>query len=452
MMDAIATATAIASGERTEAEVLADTLDRIATQDPRIHAIAGLDGPAEATRGRPLSGVPTLVKDLLPMAGRPCTFGSRLFRGFVAPANSPYADAIATSGLRVIGRTTSSELGLLGSTESLANGVTRNPWDLARSAAGSSGGAAAAVAAGMVPIAHASDGGGSIRIPASVTGTFGFKPSRGRCLRALPPAPVELVIDHCITRTVRDSAAFLAATEDPRHPTPIGFVAGPSPRRLRIGVHRRTVFGEAADPRVDAVLDRAADHLRRLGHTVVEIDGPTVDAAAISAAFFLFAGFGVAAAAGQAAPFLGRPPGPDELEPFSLVLMERALRAGPAALADAVAAIEAAGAAWTRWAEAYDATLSPTIPDLPPLLGHLAPTLDPDLLIARTNRLAGYTAVVTMAGAPAMSVPIGAAEGLPVGVQLAALPGDDALLLGLAYELEAAGPWGGIVGEAARSG
>lgn len=414
---------------------LAATLARIAAVEPTIHAIAGLDGAAEWVADRPLSGVPLLVKDLLPIAGRPCTFGSRLFRGFVAPASSPYAEALTRSGLRVIGRTTSSELGLLGSTESLADGVTRNPWDPARSAMGSSGGAAAAVASGMVTIAHASDGGGSIRIPASATGTFGFKPGRGRCLPALPPAPIDLVVDHCITRTVRDSAAVLAATVSPE--LPFEPVTGPSTRRLRIAFYRRTLFGELPAPEVAAALEAGADALRALGHTVVEVEGPTVNAAAISAAFFLLGGFGVAAAAAYAPPDLVEA----ALEPFSLALMRRALAAAPEALTPAVATMHAAGRTFVEWISAWDAALCPTMPDLPPLLGHLAPTLDPDLLIRRTERVAGYTAIHNMAGVPAMSVPLGMAGGLPIGLHFAAAPGEDARLLALAFELEAAYPW-----------
>ena len=438
ILDATATAAALRAGDLDPATVRADALARIASADAELHAIAALD-PSGLRRDGPFAGVPFLTKDLLPIAGRPVSFGARALRGWVAPQSSPYADALVASGVDLLGRTRSSELGLLGSTEALLYGPpARNPWDRARSPTGSSGGAAVAVAAGMVPFAHASDGGGSIRIPASACGLFGFKPGAGRCVSAaLMPAPVDLVIEHVLTRSVRDSAAWLAHTEDPSHPSPVGLVSRPLERPLKIGLYRHTLFGEAPCAVVDRALDRAAGLLTALGHAVVEVEGPPVDAAAISDAFFLLAGAGAAQLAGQLGPAAA-----EGLEPFTRALAERFLARGPGALGPALAAIHGAAAAYHGWAAGFDVSVCPTIPDLPPPTGTLSPVLDPDLLLRRTERLAGYTPVHNMAGVPAMSVPIGMSEdGLPIGIHFAGQAGADGLLLALALQLEQAAPW-----------
>ncbi|MCB9628899.1 MAG: amidase [Sandaracinaceae bacterium] len=448
-MDAVAIAERIRDGALSAEEATRAAIARIEQLDPEIGAIAHRDfeRALERARGRltgPLAGVPFLLKDLLPYPGQPCAMGSRLFAAHAPEVAPPLAQAYDAAGLVTLGRTTSSELGLLGSTESLLNGRTHNPWDLQRSATGSSGGAAAAVASGMVPLAHASDGGGSIRIPAAMCGLFGFKPSRGRMRANGQEDPIGLVAEHCVSVSVRDSATLLSVSEVLEHPDgPVGLVTGPNPRRLRIGVYARTLMGEAPDDEVAVALAEAVALCEALGHRVEPCDGPTlVSGAAVSSAFFTLAGAGIAQIAAAVKPVLGREPGPDELEPFTLALLARFRAAPEGAMERALSAIAENGAAMRGFLERYDVVLCPTTPLTAPPLGFLDPRLPADTLLARTERLAGYTAIHNMAGVPAMSVPLGQTPaGLPIGIQFAAPAGADALLLALAFELEHAAPW-----------
>lgn len=434
--DATALAEALRRGEIDADTLAARARERITALDPELGAVVGLDAAPEPPRPGPFAGVPTLVKDLLPLRGRPVSFGSRLFAGHVAPDSAPYGEALLATGVVVLGRTSTSELGLLGSTEALASPrPTRNPFDLARSAMGSSGGAAAAVAAGYVPFAHASDGGGSIRIPASAHGLFGFKPGRGAVPPSAPPGPMDLVVDHVITRTVRDSAGFFTAVRtSPGAPAKAG--------ALRVALHRRSPTGEAPTPEIAAALDRAAAAVAGLGHAVVEVEPPDLDGGAVADAFFLLSGAMVAQLCGMVASARGRPPGPDELEPFSLALAERFLARGPGSVGPALAALAAAGEAYARWLSAWDLALCPTMPDPPLPLGSLHPGTPPDVAIARTGRLAAYTAVPTLAGVPAASLPLAtSASGLPLGMQLAAPAGHEDTLLAVAAALEGTPAW-----------
>jgi amidase len=344
----------------------------------------------------------------------------------------------------VAGKTAASEFGLLGSTETLLEGVTHNPWDLSLTASGSSGGAAAAVAAGLVPLAHANDGGGSVRIPASVCGVFGFKPSRGRTVAAsLPSEFGALVSDHCVSRSVRDSALFLAVTEerDGAFP-PIGWVKDPVSRPLRIATWSRTLLGDEPEPAVRRALDDAAALCASLGHRVEPVAPPGVDGPALADAFFLVAGSAVAGLVAMVDRLRGFPVQRDELEPFSWALVEELERRGPTALPQARAAFAAATERYLAALRGHDAVLTPTLATLPWRIGHLSPVLPRDELIRRTGRAVGYTPIHNLVGCPAMSVPLHWTEdGVPVGIHLAAAPGADALLLGLAYQLEAARPW-----------
>ena len=211
--DALGQAAHIRAGDVSPAELLEATLARISARNPTVNAIVGLDVDDAAARANepfdgPFAGVPFVTKDLLPYPGQRAAMGCRLFAGNVPAEHVPYTGAIAASGLNCVGKTTSSEFGLLGSTENLLDGTTHNPIGVGLSAGGSSGGAAAAVAAGMVSFAHASDGGGSVRIPAALHGLFGFKPSAGATLQATPMATDMdlLVSEHCISRSVRDSS------------------------------------------------------------------------------------------------------------------------------------------------------------------------------------------------------------------------------------------------------
>ncbi len=250
-LDATAQAALVASGELTATELVDAAIARIEALDPQLGALASTDFERARSRAAsdlsgPFAGVPFLVKDLIAYPGLPHTMGCRLLASQTPTAGTPYSERLDAAGLVVLGKTTTSEFGLLGSTETLLHGVTHNPWDPTRSAGGSSGGSAAAVAARMVPMAHASDGGGSIRIPAAMNGVFGFKPSGDRMAPSSPHDMHGLLVDHCVTISVRDSARMLAATERDDTSLPkVGLVTGASPQRLRIGYYATTLMGAA---------------------------------------------------------------------------------------------------------------------------------------------------------------------------------------------------------------
>lgn len=443
-LDATAQAALIAAGAISARELIEATAARIERLDPALNAVAHLDLDAALAQAQgasgPFAGVPCLAKDVLAWPGMPATMGSRLFARHVPTEHVPYTARMAASGLVCLGKTTTSELGLLGSTETRQAGVTRNPWGPDWSAGGSSGGSAAAVAAGLVPLAHASDGGGSIRLPAALNGVFGFKPSRGATAPSMPGgnAYAALTSDHCLTRSVRDSAAFLAATAlDPAQAVSPGPV-GP----LRIGVYTHDALGQPAAPESLAAVEAAAALCAALGHHVEPIAPPAVSAEALAHAFFVVAGAAVTEVCGMMAGFLGRAPGEGELEPFTRALAAWFAGLPADGLAAAQATLDAQGRAMRAFLTEVDVALCPTAGGARLPLGHLAPHLPRDVLVRRTTTLAGFTAFHNPAGAPAMSVPLHwTAAGLPVGCQFAARPGADATLLRLAYQLEAAQPW-----------
>lgn len=471
-LDAVGQAARVRSGAVSPLELVDAAIRRIEEIErigPRVNALVSTDFEAARARARamtegkrpprgPLAGVPFLAKDLLAYPGQRFTLGSRLFRTQVAQTGSPYTDRLDAAGLITLGKTTTSELGLLGSTESLLSGITRNPWSALHSATGSSGGSAAAVASGMVPMAHASDGGGSIRIPASACGLFGFKPSRGRCVPAGEMDLFGLLIDHCISRSVRDSACLLAITEvsgkgsliaaDPDSGSDSGsgsvfdFVKGPAAKRLRIAAYSETLMGRAPGPDAQAALRSTVQLCRELGHEVIEIPAPPIDGAAVSIGFFTLAGAAMAGLADLVTPMLGRPPGEAELEPFTLSLIEWYRGLDRKAVEATHASFVQNGAALNEFLGQWDVALCPTMPEPPPLLGEFAPDRGREALIRATEELAGYTAIHNVAGVPAMSVPLfWNRDGLPIGSHFAAAQGADATLLSLAYELEAARPW-----------
>ena len=452
-LDATAMAELVHRGDVSADELVEACERRIADLNPHLNAIANLvDAPPtrEPAGGEPdgatFAGVPFLIKELLPTPGIPWSMGSRLFQHAEAPAIPPYVERLRGSGMRVLGSTTSSELGLLGSTETALHGVTHNPWGASLSAGGSSGGACAAVAAGIVPMAHGSDGGGSIRWPASIHGLFGFMPSAGRCV----PAGLgggglaDLVVDHCVTRSVRDSARMLAVTESDDvvgGAASAGQVTGPSAQRLRIGYYTETLTGRNPDAAIREALERTCGTLESLGHEVSPVQAPAVDGTGLSQAFFTSAAMTVASVAQMTQPLLGRLPGPDELEPFTLELLDWSQSFGPQAGADAALTLAEAGATYRTVFDHCDVVLTPTLPTLPWQIGTLAPGCGRRTLIQTTERLIGYTPIHNPAKCPAMSVPLEMVGKLPVGMHFAAAPGRDAVLLALAFELEAAVPW-----------
>jgi amidase len=451
--DAVETAVMIRAGEMSALEAAKAAIDRCERLQPKLNFLVAsdFDRALEKARGAaapgPFGGVPFLVKDLEDYRGLPTRSGSRAFLGLpAATRQSPLVDAFVASGVTVIGKSATPEAGFLPTTEPLAFGPTRNPWNPSRSSGGSSGGAAVAVAAGVVPIAHASDGGGSIRIPASCCGLFGLKPSRGRMTGSRAETKIsDLSVNHVLTRSVRDSAAMFAAIEDAgpgaQHP-PVGLVTAPLKRRLRVGLVMDGGSGKPPSAEVRAATEDSAQLMESLGHHVTPVAWP-MGLEFIDDFLLLWAAGAaeLAAAVGRAA---GRTPDADLLEPFTLGLAEMATRAPADALPRALERLHAAAMAYDPWFVGHqlDVVMSPVLAWAPPPLGTVGPQVPFDILVPRLTEYVGYTTYHNVAGAPAMSVPLHWTEaGLPVGTMFAARVGFEALLFQLAYQLEAARPW-----------
>lgn len=444
-LDAVDQAELCRRGEVSAAELFDACMRRIERLNPLLRAVVTIAPQrARSVAAGPFAGVPFLVKDAVPWPGLRWSLGSRLLARRIADLHTPYGRLLADAGLQCAGKSAMSEFGLLASTESLLEGATHNPWDLALSAAGSSGGSAVAVAAGLVPIAHASDGGASIRVPASVCGVFGFKPSRGRTVAANVSSSdlAEITSDHCISRSVRDSALFLSVTEDPSASTPVGFVRDPIDRSLRIGTWSRTMTGAEPEPAVRVALDATVKLLGDLGHRVHAMTAPEFDGTALADALFVAAGAAVAPLIERTDATRDVPVQRDELEPFTWQIVDDVARRGAAALPRARDTFALAVRAYREATRGCDVVLTPTIATEPWPIGTLSPVLGREELMRRLGRIVGYTPIQNVAGCPAMSVPLHSSDrGLPVGIHFAAAPGADALLLGLAYQLERARPW-----------
>jgi amidase len=462
-LDATGLAAAVRDGEVEAREVVEESIARIERHDPALNAIAHTrfdEARAEVETGLPdgpLRGVPVLVKDLYAdVAGLPSTRGSRLFADLVPSEDSELVRRYRAAGAVVLGTTNVPEFGLNASTEGQLFGPCRNPRDLARSTGGSSGGSAVAVATRMVPVATASDGGGSIRIPASMNGLFGLKPGRGRVSPAPYPSLLSgpVSVHHALTTTVRDSALLLDVAHGalpgdafaaPTPEAPFVELAARAPGRLRIGLATRPGDGAEASAEVLAVLRRAADLLADLGHEVVETTLDYVlEESQGGGAVLMGAGFASAVDARLAQ--LGRELRDDDLEPFSRVLYEH-YRHSLTGLEVCRAQETAQRVGWRlgrqldRRSGGFDVLLTPTLADPVPPLGTLD-TTRPETIWEHAGRYSAFTSVFNLTGQPAMSLPLGSdARGLPIGVQVAADLGGEGLLLALATQVERAAPW-----------
>jgi len=445
-LDAVATAQAIRGGEVSAAEVVGAAIARSIAADEAVGAVVTpyYEEAREAAARAPAGawfGVPTFIKDLAKVAGRRTTYGSRAFRNFIASDQSPFMDALFATGLVSLGKSASPEFGLTGTTESLLNGATRNPWNLAHSVGGSSGGAAALVAAGVVPIAHGSDGGGSIRVPAASCGVVGLKVSRGRYPLADGPHnyPIEIAVQGCESRTVRDTAAFVAMLEVEGALPKIGLVAGLSSQRRKIGFFTASPLGGPVDPEVAAVTVKTAGRLAELGHQVEEIAPPFH--AAVMQDFLIYWGLIAAVTVAQWEDLTGRKAAYTDFEPFTLGLIEY-YEVRKSILPEALERLRNFAGQYQAAFQSHDLLLSPTVAAPAPKIGVLTPSYGLDLLLDRLNDFVVFTPFMNIAGAPAISLPAGqTSQRLPIGVQLAAAVGDERTLLELAYELEEAQPW-----------
>jgi amidase len=452
--DATQTALEIKRGDYTALEAVQGAIARAESLQPLLNTLVNsdfdraLDKVKSGAPAGPFGGVPFLIKDLYDYPGLPTRGGSNATAlGPRAVQTTPDILAYDRSGLVVIGKSATPEFGFLPTTEPLAFGVTKNPWDRSRSSGGSSGGSAAAVASGLVPVAQASDGGGSIRIPASSCGLFGLKPSRARMLGTRGQSQIfDFSVAHVLSRSVRDSAALLALTEDPGPGSrfaPVGLVDKPNKARLRIGVLVENTLGHQPSPEVVAATQNAAKLCQSLGHHVDVAHWP-MDGEQFIKDFLLFWASGAVQIAGQIGKAVGRQPDETMLEPFSLGLIEMFKKAPPDAFPAAVQRLQNDAIAYDTWfpSHQFDVVLSPVLSSPPPPLGEVGPGVPFDTLVARLIEFVGYTPLHNIAGAPAMSAPLNWTEaGLPVGTQFAARAGQERMLLELALELEAAQPW-----------
>lgn len=467
-LDATAQAALVRSGEISPVELVESAIGRSEKLNPEINAIihpryekARTEAAAKELPDGPFRGVPIVIKDLTcHQAGEPYHAGMKALRdrGFVAERDSHLWERLREAGFVSIGRTNVPEIGLLPTTEPEAYGATRNPWDVTRSTGGSSGGSAAAVAAGIVSVGHGNDGGGSIRIPASECGLFGLKPSRGRV--SFGPYFGEtwggLECEGVITRSVRDTAAILdiIAGRMPGDPytapppaRPFRAEAGADPGRLRIGLTTRAP-GNFVQPHPDVVaaVEDAGRLLESLGHCVEPAEPPGLDIdfmeaiQSYSSVVYSSCAWEVDLLARRA----GTPIAPEELEPPTRLVYESAQAVtGP----QYVAALEWGRAlardiaAW--WTGGWDLLLTPVIAEPPPPLGSLvSPPDNPLMTHLRAAQIAPYTAAFNLTGQPGMSVPLlWNSEGLPTGVHLVADYGREDLLIRLAAQLEQARPW-----------
>jgi amidase len=470
LLDATAQAELVRQGDVTPIELVEAAVARVEKVNPALNAVIherfdrARDEAARAPDG-PFRGVPILVKDLDgPLADEPYHLGNRLLKqiGHVADHDSYLNAKLKAAGFVVIGKTNAPEFGLLPTTEPAAYGPTRNPWDLERSPGGSSGGSGAAVASGMVPLAHGGDGGGSIRIPASMCGLFGLKPTRGRV--SLGPgdggAWGGLVVRHVITRSVRDSAAVLdvlagAMLGDPYAAAPaarpfleeVGAEAG----RLRIGVRTAAPGGlaDVATDCVDAVADAVAA-LELLGHDVEPAAVDAIDDLAALGAFTVIQATSVAHDVDRLAARSGREVGPDDVESLSWSLCTVGRTISAAAYVEALETARAWSRRMARWwardGGGFDLLLTPTMAEPPPRLGEMdSDARDASRALGRMVPFGVFTAPFNITGQPAMSVPTWRAGTLPIGVQLVAATGREDLLLRVAAQLEGARPWTGRV-------
>ena len=442
-------------------ELVDAAIERIERLNPELNAVVTpmYDQAREAAEGDlpdgPFTGVPFLLKDLGAMcAGVPQTWGTAFSKDFVPDHDSELVVRQKKAGLICLGKTNTPEIGILPTTEPRLFGPSRNPWNTDHSTGGSSGGSAAAVASGMVSLAHANDGGGSIRIPASCCGLFGLKPTRAR--NPLGPDFGDMmsgfIVEHCVSRSVRDSAALLDATAGPDvgdpywappQERPYLDEVGADPGKLRIAFTTEAATGAEVDiDCVDAVRD-AAELCAELGHDVDEAT-PEVDAAMINQAFTaVFVGGGAGAYIEGMALLHGKTPTKDQFETLTWALYEMAGQIKATDYLLALTFLQQTSRRIARFMIDYDVLLTPTLSKPPVPLGWMdSPPDDPMLGLRRAAEYVPFTPICNFTGQPAMSVPLVWNDaGLPVGTHFVGRFGDEATLFRLAAQLEKARPW-----------
>ncbi len=460
--DGVGLAELVAKGETTPAELTEAAIARIERHNPSLNAVVfkGYDDARKQAAGSlpegPFRGVPFLIKDLaMPVAGWPRSSGSRYTRGFVDARDGGLTARYRASGAVLLGKTNTPEYGITGTTESGALGPCRNPWNPGHISGGSSGGSASAVAAGIVPLAHASDGLGSIRIPAACCGLVGLKVTRDRNPN-LPDGydySMGNVVDHVVTRTVRDSAVMLDATgfAEPNSPYPAPAKDRPyaeeikrNPGKLRIAFSSETPNGRPIDAEIQAALERTAALLKGLGHEVIE-RGLGIDYRALYASRRSASAANFAAGMARLADELGREPEPDELEPLTWAILKAGKRETGADVMRSLQETRMLNRATLAAFEDIDVYLCPVLGQPVPEIGYVDPVnVAPAEVNKRQGRLFPFTPPFNFSGQPSMSLPLEMdSKGLPIGMMFTAKFADEATLFRLAAQLEKEAPWSG---------
>jgi amidase len=451
----------VRGGEVSARELVQASLDRIDALDPQLNAFVdvfadeALDAADAIGPGddRPFAGVPIAIKNNRPIAGKRLTCGSAFMGDHIPAYDHNVVRRLRTAGFVTVGTTTLPEWGLLPVTEGRYLGPTRNPWDLTRTPGGSSGGSGAAVAAGMVPIGHGNDGGGSTRIPAACCGLVGLKPQRGRISGAPEVGHSFLAADGVLTRTVADTAAVLDVlagyelgdlTWAPPPAETFATSAARDPGRLRVAVTTVPAFGDDVDPVCGQAALDAGQVLQELGHDVVDVnDPPWRDAGGLFDTFKNVFGPMTCTTIAWAARLAGRDPGPGDIEPLSMELWEECNALNSVATLRAELRLHGLARAVVRWVARYDAVLTPALAEAPVAVGEIDSSAeDPLSIFRRSGSFTPYTSVFNITGSPAVSLPLYHREdGLPLAVQLVGQPAAEGALLALAAQLEQAHPW-----------
>lgn len=454
--DAAALAERVRRREVSPTELLEAAIERCAAVDPALGALVHTDFDRARARAAwhdsselsaPLAGVPSAFKDAVRVAGSPMRMGSLAVPATPALRDGPYAPLFRATGLNPVGTTAMPPFGWTAATERQGGLVTRNPWNTGRTSGGSSGGSSALVAAGALPIAHANDGGGSIRIPAAVTGLVGFKPSRGRHPDESFSAsmPIKLISQSVVTRTVRDTVAYLTAFESAYRPVgvpPIGHVRRAPRRRLRIGMVEMTPAGGPTDAAGLAVLRQTAERLSALGHEIIPAAAPV--AASFRDDFIAYWGLLALSTATGGKRLFDPLFADDRLDPFTLGLAAMARRNLPT-LPLRLARLARVRRRFDASFGDLDLYLSPVVAHETPEVGYLDADQPFETHLERVSDWVTFTPLQNVAGSPAVSLPTGRApDGMPIGVHLSARRGHDRVLLELASEYEAAHPFARI--------
>jgi amidase len=456
--DGVGLAQLVDKGEISRVEVIDAAMRACEAVNPRLNAIVlplfDMARRNEAIGSGPLNGAPIVLKDeYQSVAGVATSQSARLAKGWTRDYDTEIVARYRRAGLQIVGKANLPEFGASVTTEPVLTGATNNPWDLARNTGGSSGGSAAAVAAGIVPLAYATDGAGSIRIPASCCGVFGLKPSRGRT----PTGPDGyeywngLCIEHAITRSVRDSAALLDATDGmdlgapyaaPAKSGPFLDEVGAPPGRLRIGITAAAPTGAPVHRDCVAALEDAAELCRSLGH-IVEPATPTYDALSMEAAMKTLLAVHLALGVDDLGVMMGRTPGPDLVERSHWALHGRGRETSAPVFLDALETLGRAARAASRFWLTYDVWLTPTLARPPLPHGTIsADDADVEAYLAGYFNFIPFTPLANVTGNPAMSVPLfWNAGGLPIGAHFTGRFGDEQTLFRLAGQLEEARPW-----------